>query len=124
MPSKQILPVIVLSGLVTLPALSTAGHDDTRPGSGRLQGTFASGGATPIDPPAQEPGNTHMRLHLTGDAAVAMFHQMPVATQPTVCVDGLSKTIGGTQCVLSKGDAECWLTIELRTQTIDGDWTC
>ena len=124
MPSKRTLPVIVLVSWLALPPLSIANHDDTPPGTGRLQGSFTIGGVTPIDPPAHEPTNTHMRLHLTGDAAAAMFHHMPVATRPAVCVDGLLKTIGGTQCVLSAGGAECWLTIGLRNQTIDGGWAC
>ena len=89
-----------------------------------LEGSFEIGGATAFDPPPNEPRNTHLRLHLTGEAAKALYRNMQVDAQPSPCTGGPSKIIGDTECAIVDGKYECWFAININAQTIQGGWTC
>jgi hypothetical protein len=115
--------------LAAAAVVSTAlAADAPYPGMQPLTGQFDIAGATAVDPPPDEPRDTHLRVYLTGDSARALYEHMKVSTGEHPCGDpeGLSKTIGGMTCVRRRSDGghECWFAIDIAAQRIDSGWAC
>ena len=93
-----------------------------------LQGSFMVGGATLIDPPADEPSNTHYYLFLTGDSAKSLYEAMNVTAIHDECRDdgSLIKVIDNMQCLVSvdQADYQCTFGIDLDKQTIKSGSGC
>jgi hypothetical protein len=104
-------------------------HPMGYPGMKPLTGQFDITGATPVDPPANEPRNTHFRVYLTGEAARTLYESMKVRPQRSICgedLDSFEKTIGEMMCAVSKNGTayKCWFAIDLEKQQISGGWAC
>jgi hypothetical protein len=113
----------------TVVVLSTAlAADAPYPGMQPLTGQFDIAGATAVDPPADEPRDTHLRVHLTGEAARALYEHMKVSPEEHPCGDpeGLSKSIGSMTCLRRHADGghECWFAIDIAEQRVEGGWAC
>jgi len=93
-----------------------------------LQGTYAIGGATLIDPPESEAQDTHVYLDLEGNAARDLYKAMKAKAQAGVCGEpgDLTKRLGGLQCTKAKSGNEyhCAFGVELRTQKLVGGVVC
>ena len=94
----------------------------------QLTGSFWIGGKTIIDPPNNEPIDTHLRVYLTGASAKRLFQAMKVKPVRDVCLDdgSLSKFIGGTQCTLHQGGKQfsCSFAINIESQRIELSSVC
>ena len=53
-----------------------------------LSGRYQLSGKTVIDPPADEPADTHFRIALEGAAAQDLYRSMKVAAKPNECGTG------------------------------------
>lgn len=87
-----------------------------------LEGHFMIGGATLIDPPPEEPKNTHYYLHLTGQSAQALYQMLTSQAKYDECLDdgSLSKQQGAIQCTASQDmhTYACYLAIDVERQTL------
>ena len=93
-----------------------------------LQGSYAIGGATLIDPPESEAQDTHFYLDLEGNGARDLYNAMKTKAQQGACGEpgDLTKRLGGVQCTKVKGGKEyhCALGVELRTQHVVAGVAC
>ena len=92
-----------------------------------LTGEFDITGYTAVDPPPTERRDTHLRLHLTGEAAQALFEHMEVEAKPLTCSDRpghREKRIGSMLCLTDGERFECFFAIDIQKQIVEGGWAC
>ena len=92
-----------------------------------LEGTYYFRGATAIDPPLDEPPDSHLLIELTGNAARDLYGRMKVRAKPDQCIGAgaMSKTIGNMQCtMLSTTKYRCHFAIEVARQRIQHGLVC
>lgn len=94
----------------------------------KLPGQYTLGGETPVDPPADEPQDTHFRIYLTGDAAKTLFNAMKAQAVRDVCVDDgtMSKLIDAMQCSVLPDNKtyQCWFAIDIKNPRTAQGWAC
>jgi hypothetical protein len=115
--------VVLAMSMYPLAMLASGDYPGMRP----LTGQFDLIGATPIDPPADEASNTHLRLRLTGDAAKAMFENMQVDAKPETCgdrIDWIEKRIESMLCTTDYNEYECFFAINIAEQKVESGWAC
>lgn len=122
----KLIPAVMamLLTMVSVPTWS----DNQSTGTGVLTGQYGITGATVVDPPEGEEGNTRFRIHLTGNAAEDLYRSMNVKPVDDICLDdgSVSKMIGNMQCTYLKktGQYECRFSIDVAKQKIDYGWAC
>ena len=93
-----------------------------------LSGTYAVSGKTAIDPPPDEPKDTHLQVFLTGSAARDLYQALKVRPVPDECVghNARSKFSGGIACTMQEGgkDYECSFAIDLKAQKLEAIYAC
>ena len=113
---------LILMTIVSLSAAWAAAEEKT------LSGTYQLGGKTLVDPPADEPPDTHFRMTLTGAAAQDLYRSMKVRAKSNACGDAgsLLKTIGQMQCERSADGKryQCSFAIDIAGQRITGGTVC
>jgi hypothetical protein len=113
--------------LFVVPALAAVYVLAQYPGMLPLTGEFDTTGRTAIDPPADEPRNTHFRIHLTGEAAKTLFDQMLVEPTAERCgrrPGWKEKRIGHMLCSTDERVYDCFFAINVEQQTVEGGWAC
>ena len=111
--------------VLTLLALSTAAvlAIDTSP----LEGELFIAGKTPVDPPRNEPKNTHGYVTITGPAAMRMYQAMRGKAADDLCQSGYKvKRAGKLSCSLGEGGkkAACDFSIDLIRGTLADGRPC
>jgi len=95
---------------------------------GTLAGHYALAGATAIDPPPNEPRDTHLQLFITGGAARELYRVMPGTATPDECLGNgsMTKFHGGTACTMHQGgrEYECALGIDIKEQRVVQAYAC
>jgi len=95
------------------------------PGMKPLTGDFDITGKTAVDALPSEPRDTHFRVHLSGDAAKALYDHMKVDPVSDWCAGTTTvKLIDSMACSFDSNEYECWFAIDIANQAIDGGWTC
>jgi hypothetical protein len=93
-----------------------------------LTGSYRFSGQTLVDPPANEPQDTHLQLTLAGAAARDLYNAMKVPAKPDLCLGGgaLRKSAGAMQCVRTSGGKafECSFAIDIAKQRVTGGSVC
>jgi hypothetical protein len=114
----------IIVAIVIAVLCGAAGAADYQP----LEGAYAIGGATLIDPPQSEPQDTHFYLDLEGRAARDLYRALKAKAVDGACGEpgDLTKRQGGVQCTMVKGGKEyhCAFGVELRTQRVVGAVVC
>jgi len=114
--------IVVVSALMF--SVGSASASDYKP----LQGTYAVGGATLIDPPESEPQDTHFYVDIEGSAARDLYKALKTKAEVGVCGEpgDLTKRNGGVQCTMVRGGKEyhCAFGVELRTQHVVSGVVC
>ncbi|MCC2098401.1 MAG: hypothetical protein KDJ29_16005 [Hyphomicrobiales bacterium] len=86
-------------------------------GPAPLKGTMYLSGRTTVDPPPNEPKNTHAGFTIEGAAAMRMFRAMKSKAEADACMDKgwVSKFAGPMFCSLAPGGkkATCYMTVSL-----------
>ena len=86
------------------------------------------GGATLIDPPADEPRNTHYYFFLKGSSAQALYDAIDAPAVRDECRDdgSLTRSVGNIQCLVSAdgADYQCTFGINLSKQSIEPGSAC
>jgi len=93
-----------------------------------LTGSYQIAGATLIDPPPDEPANSHLYVELTGAAARDLYAALPAAPKADACAGpgARMKTAGDIQCTQYAGGQRhrCWFGVDLRKQTVTRGVVC
>jgi hypothetical protein len=77
----------------------------------------------------EEPRDTHLFLHLTGESARALFENMKVDATRLACgaadfPEMREKRISDMQCSTDGNRYECLMAINIKEQRIDAGWPC
>ena len=117
---------VVVLGFLLLAAVAipAASQDGTK----KLTGTYMLAGKEAIDPPPDQPKDTHLQLFLDGDAARDLYQAMKVKALPDECIGhgARSKFEGGIACTMHEGGKqyECSLAIDIKNQKLDAIYAC
>ncbi len=82
----------------------------------KLQGELFIAGATTVDPPANEPKNTHAYVTITGPSALRLYQNMRAKAEDDLCQDGHKlKRTGKLSCSVGKNgkEASCDFALDL-----------
>jgi len=94
----------------------------------RLSGTYEIGGKEAIDPPPDQPKDSHLRLYLSGSAAKDLYNALKVKATVDECTgpNARSKFQGGIACTMLEGgkEYECSLAIDIKNQKLDAIYAC
>ena len=93
-----------------------------------LTGTYAIAGKEAVDPPPDQPRDTHLQLYLSGNSARDLYKAMKVKAVPDECIGSgaQSKFEGGIACTMHAGgkEFECSLAIDIKNQKVDPVYAC
>ena len=93
-----------------------------------LTGTYAIAGKEAIDPPPDQPGDTHLQLFLSGSAAKDLYDALKVKPVADECIGGnaKSKFQGAIACTMHEGgkEYECSFAVDLKNQKLDSVYAC
>jgi hypothetical protein len=93
-----------------------------------LQGNLYIGGKSLIDPPPNEPKNTHVYMKIEGPAALKVYRAMKGKEREDECLgDGWrTKSAGQMQCWLAanRKDANCSFGMDLATGRVSAGSVC
>jgi hypothetical protein len=93
----------------------------------QLRGQAFIAGKTPIDPPPDQPKNSHAYMTVTGRAALRMYRAMTAKEEPNLCETGKRmKRAGPLYCSLSRNgrSASCDFSVNLQNGTLDDGRPC
>jgi hypothetical protein len=115
----------IAAGLLLAAIAIPAGSQDT---TKALTGSYELAGKEAIDPPPDQPKDSHLRLYLSGSSAKDLYNAMKVKALPDECIgDGArSKFQGGIACTMLEGgkEYECSLAIDIEKQELDAVYAC
>ena len=112
MPTLRRGAAVVAAVLLIAPAASAG--DPAKPD--RLRGEMFIAGATLVDPPPDEPRDTHAYLTISGDAARRLYASLKTAEAPDLCLPGRRlKRVGHLTCSVGgrPADARCDFGLDL-----------
>ena len=92
-----------------------------------LRGEAFIAGKTPIDPPPDEPRNSHAYLTVSGPAALRMYRAMRAGEEANLCEEGKRmKRIGALMCSVSRDgrNATCDFSLDLTKGVLDAGRPC
>src|SRR5687767_15400315 len=69
-----------------------------------VKGTYAVTAQHYLDPPEEEPKDSHVRFQLSGETAKDIYLAMKVAEKPDECTGATAKRIGEMQCLFYKNE--------------------
>lgn len=114
-PILLLLAMLVLAG----PALA----QDAVP----LKGNVFIAGKTPVDPPPNEPKNSHAYMTVTGPAALRIYRAMRGKEEKDACEEGTRiKRAGPLSCSLARNgkDATCDFSLDMIKGALDQGRAC
>jgi hypothetical protein len=92
-----------------------------------LTGDVFIAGKTPVDPPPNEPKNSHAYMTVKGSAALRLYRAMRGKEEKDACEEGNRiKRAGSLSCSLAKNgrDATCDFSLDLIKGALDSGRTC
>jgi hypothetical protein len=91
-----------------------------------VEGTYAVTAASYLDPPEEEPKDSHVRFQLSGETARDIFLAMKSAEKPDECTGAKSRQIGEMQCLHYEGERRyvCHFSLNVAHQKIEYGVTC
>ena len=93
----------------------------------QLRGEVFIAGKTTIDPPPDEPKNSHAYMTVSGPAALQMYRAMTAKDEPNLCESGKRiKRAGALSCSLSRDgrSASCDFSVDLLKGRLDAGRPC
>ena len=92
-----------------------------------LRGEIFMAGKTPIDPPTNEPKNTHAYITITGPSALRMYWGMRAREEDNACETGKKmKRAGAMLCSIAanRKSASCDFSVDLIKGVLDDGRPC
>ena len=120
---RRTLGCALVSGLMGL-AAAGGGHAQE---ASTLRGEVFLAGRTAVDPPSDEPKNSHAYMIVTGPAALRMYRAMRAKEEPNECETGKKlKRAGLLSCSITKDGkaATCDFSVDLIKGALDGGRPC
>ena len=114
--------VILILGIGLLAAGASFAQEPSQ-----LRGEVFIAGKTPIDPPPEEPKNSHAYMTVTGPAALRMYRAMTAKDEANLCETGKRlKRAGPLSCSLSRDgrSASCDFSVNLLDGKLDDGRPC
>ena len=111
MSRRHVIFLTGLIGIVTVLSLHASAQN-----SAKLTGELFIAGKTPLDPPPEEPKNTHAYVTIDGAAAMQMYRSMRAKPEKDLCREGNTmKSAGPLTCSLTPSGrgATCDYAIDL-----------
>lgn len=121
------VPSPILRGAAALALLLSASSPSLAQKPAALKGELYLAGKTPIDPPPEEPKNSHAYVTLTGPGALQMYRAMKAKAEPNLCEEGKTmKRAGPLMCSVSRDgrNASCDFSIDLLQGTLADGQPC
>jgi len=116
------LKICIFCCLCTIVGISSTIVDAEEANENLLKGTFTVRGETIIDPPKNEPKDTHMAFFLEGQAAQKLYDMMKVTPVRDECIDdgSITKSLGEMRCTkfTSGRSYECAFALDVANQKI------
>jgi len=113
--------VACLLAVVAIPASSQDAEK-------KLSGTYEFAGKEAIDPPPDQPKDTHLQLYLSGSAAKDLYNALKAKAVADECIGGgaKSKFQGAIACTMHEGGKtyECSFAVDLKNQKLDSVYAC
>jgi hypothetical protein len=113
--------ILALAGMISAAAPVFAQQ------SSDVRGTAFISGKTPVDPPPEEPKNTHAYLQLSGPAALQMYRAMRTKEEKNECEPPKKlKRAGELMCTITADgrSAVCDFSVNLVKGTLEGGRAC
>jgi len=105
-------------------AIPAASQDNAK----KLSGTYAIAGKDAIDPPPDQPKDTHLQLLLAGSAAKDLYNALKVKATADECTgaNAKSKFQGAIACTMLDGgkEYECSFAVDLKNQKLEAIYAC
>ena len=120
---RRTLGCALVSGLMGL-AAAGGGHAQE---ASTLRGEVFLAGRTAVDPPSDEPKNSHAYMTITGPAALRMYRAMRAKEEPNLCEEGKRmKRAGALTCSLTRDGrtAACDFAVDLLNGALDPGRPC
>ena len=115
-----------IAGCLLLAAIALP--DSSQDAEKTLSGTYEFAGKEAIDPPPDQPRDTHLQLFLAGNAAKDLYDALKVKAVPDECIggDAKSKFQGAIACTMHAGgkEYECSFAVDLNNQKLDSVYAC
>jgi hypothetical protein len=91
-----------------------------------LRGEVFIAGKTPVDPPPEEPTNSHAYVTVSGPAALRIYQAMRAKEEPNHCRPGKLKRAGAMTCSISADGrrASCDFSLDLINGALDAGRPC
>jgi hypothetical protein len=92
-----------------------------------LRGEVFISGKTPVDPPPEEPKNSHAYMTISGPAALRMYRAMPAKDETNHCEPGKRmKRAGSLTCGVTRDgrSATCDFSVDLINGALAGGRPC
>jgi hypothetical protein len=125
--SARAAVALIGSAIAAFAALPLVAAPADTPNPDRLRGELFISGATLIDPPPEEPRDTHAYVTIEGSAARRIYGALKVADVPDLCVPGRRlKRAGHVTCSVGAkpADARCDFGLDLRQGSIAPGLVC
>lgn len=93
----------------------------------QLRGEVFIAGRTPVDPPPDEPKNSHAYMTVSGPAALRLYRAMRGAEEANLCQAGKRmKRAGALVCTVSRDgrNATCDFSVDLINGVLDSGRPC
>lgn len=112
--------VLVTLAAALIPLTSVAA--DWKP----VKGTYAVTAKNYLDPPEDEPKDSHIRFQLSGETAKDIYLAMKAAEKPNECTGATAKQIGEMQCLFYKNEKKyaCHFSLNVLQQKIEYGVAC
>lgn len=92
-----------------------------------MRGEVFISGKTAVDPPPEEPKNSHAYMTISGPVALRMYRAMPAKDEPNLCEQGKRmKRAGSLTCSITRDgkSATCDFSVDLIKGVLDGGRPC
>ena len=93
----------------------------------QLRGEVFIAGKTPVDPPPEEPKNSHAYMTVSGPAALRMYRTMRAKEEANLCGEGKRmKRAGALTCSVTRDgrNAACDFSVDLIKGVLDSGRAC
>lgn len=112
--------VILAVAAMMIPVASTAADWKS------VNGTYAVTAKNYLDPPEDEPKDSHVMFQLSGGTAKDIYLAMKVAEKPDECTGATAKQIGDMQCLFYKNEKKyaCHFSLNVPQQKIEYGVAC
>jgi hypothetical protein len=125
--ARRVLAWGTVTGLIAVGALAVGASAGAAQTTTAVTGEMFMAGKTPVDPPQNEPKETHSYMTITGPAALRMYRSMKAREAKNLCEEGkMIKRAGRLACSIERDgkNATCDFSINLTNGSLADGRPC